>query len=130
MTATEWVLANKVKTALGLVAAIAAVVVLPLKIQAWAEEIAQEEVLKQQGRQEVIDSRQNATENYNFYLLRVEEAEEDLVFLEEKEQAGEELTPTEKRKHRKLERDLESFEKKQLEALEQLQKLEASDETE
>ena len=121
-------MANKIKSGLSLIAALAAVVVLPLKLQAWAEELSKEQVLVERGRQEVIDSRQNATEQYNFYTLRIEDTEDDLVYLEEKE-AEEELTPTEKRKHRKLEKDLEAFEQKQLEALEQLQELEHDHET-
>jgi hypothetical protein len=123
MKSTEWVMANKVKTGLGLVAAVAGVVVLPLKIQAWAEEIAKEEALRAEGREQVIHSKQMATHQYDFYSLRVEEAEEDLVYLEEKA-AETELTPTEQRKMRKLEADLHKFEEKQVEALEQLQELE------
>lgn len=120
---TEWVMANKVKTVLGLVVAVAGVVVLPLKIQAWAEEIAKEEALRAEGREEVIHSKQMATHQYDFYSLRVEDTEEDLVYLEEKA-AETELTPTEQRKIRKLEKDLDTFEQRREEALEQLRSLE------
>ena len=123
-------MANKVKTGLSLIAALAAIVVLPLQVQAWAEDIAREQVLVAQGRQEVIDSRQNATEQYNFYTLRVEEAEEDLIFLETLMADGVQLTATQVRLYDKLKADLEEYERRQQEALEQLQNLEAYSETE
>lgn len=124
MKALDWALANKVKTGLSLIAALAAVVVLPLKIEAWAEDIAREQVLKAQGAEEAIHSRQEATHRYDFYSLRVEQTESELIYLEESEAAGEELTSTQKRKMRKLEEDLKKFEELQQEALDQLKALE------
>ena len=127
MTATEWVMANKVKTVLSLIAALAAVVVLPLKIQAWAEEIAREEALRAEGREQVIHSRQEAVHRYDFYTLRVEEAEEDLIYLEGLMEDGVQLTATQQRRYEKLKKDLEDYEESVTEALEQLQSLEHDD---
>lgn len=124
MSATEWVMANKIKTALGLVASVAAVVVLPLKVQAWAEEIAREEALRAEGREQIIHGRQQAVHQYDFYTLRVEDAEEDLIYLEGLMEDGVQLTATQQRKYDKLKKDLESYEEEQMEALEQLQDLE------
>lgn len=129
MSAQEWIMANKIKTGLGLILTLAGVVVLPLKFEAWAQELARDEVLKAQGAEEAIHSRQEATHRYDFYTLRAEEAEEDLIFLEESEAAGEDLTPTEVRKKRKLEQDLEKFERLQEDALGQLKSLEHAHET-
>lgn len=120
-----WVLANKVKASLSLVAAIAAVVVLPVSFVAWAEDLSDkkiaEQALIQQGRDEAAHSVIASTHQYDFADLREAQAEEELIELEEAAAAGEELTPTEERKARRLERELETFAEQKEEALEQLQ---------
>lgn len=124
MQAGEWVMANKVKTGLGLIAAIAAVVVLPLRIQAWAEEIAREEALRAEGREQVIHGRQEAVHRYDFYTIRVEQTEEDLIYLEGLMEDGVQLTATQQRKYDKLKDELGKYEEEKEEALTKLQKLE------
>lgn len=122
-------MANKIKTGLGLVAAIASVIVIPLKVQAWAEEIAREEALRAEGREQAIHSRQESVHRYDFYTLRVEDTEEELIYLEGLVDDGVELTATQQRKYEKLKKDLEEYEASKDDALEQLQKLEHDHET-
>ena len=126
-TTKEWVLANKVKTGLGLIASLAAVVVLPVSFVAWAEEqtaeAIKEQALIQQGREEVAHSSIVNTHQYDMAAMREQNAEEQLIELEEAAAAGEELTPTQERKARRLERELETFAEQKKEALENLQEL-------
>jgi len=121
---TQWVAAHKVKTALGVVLALVGVVVLPVKFVAWAEAQTatqiNEERLRQEGRDGVIHSAQNAKHNYDFYQIRAAQAERELIELEEDVDAGEVLTSTEERKMVRLEEQLKEFQSKQDEALEQL----------
>lgn len=125
MTATEWAMANKVKTGLGLVAALAAVVVLPVSFVTWAEEQTAEQIkeqaLIQQGREEAAHSALANTQKYDTASIREQLAESELIELEAAVAEGETLTPTQERKARRLERELETFSEQKEEALEQLQ---------
>ena len=125
MSAAEWAMANKAKTGLGLIGALAAVVVLPVSFVAWAEEQTAQQIkdqaLIQQGREEAAHSVIASTHQYDFAAIRGEQAEAELIELEQRELEGEELTPTEKRKARRLEKELENFETQKEEALEKLQ---------
>jgi hypothetical protein len=116
-----------VKTGLGLIASLAAVVVLPVSFVAWAEEqtaeAIREQALIQQGREEVAHSSIVNTHQYDMAAMREQNAEEQLIELEEAAAAGEELTPTQERKARRLERELETFAEQKKEALENLQEL-------
>jgi len=122
-----WVLANKVKAGLSLVAALAAVVVLPVSFVAWAEEQTAEQIkeqaLIQEGREQVAHSAIVNTHQYDLASMREAQAEEALIELEEAEAAGEELTPTQERKARRLERELETFSEQKEVALDNLQEL-------
>ena len=113
-------MANKAKTVFGLIAAIAAVVVLPLSFQAWAEGQTEEQIreaeLIQQGRNEATHSgqahemaKQSAKHDYDFYDIRAQQAEEQLVQLEEDADAGVQLTSSQQRKMRRLEKQVEDF---------------------
>ena len=131
--ARAWVVANKVKTGLSLVAALASVIVLPISFVAWsaeqtAEQIREAELIRE-GREEVIHSAQKATHDYDFYDLRAAQAERDLIELEQAELEGVQLTPTQKRRMRNLEADLEEFETRKSQALEDLQNVESHHET-
>ncbi len=130
-TAKEWVVANKVKTGLGLIASLAAVIVMPVSLVAWSAGQTADQIkdaaLIEQGRQEVIHSAQSkaisvvqAKHNYDFYEIRVEQAEEELIQLEEDVDSGVQLTATQERKMRRLEEQVTMFRGKQDEALEQL----------
>jgi hypothetical protein len=141
MTATEWALANKVKTGLGVVAALAAVVVLPVSFVAWAEGQTAEQIreaeLIQQGRVEAAATvqaqaaaTQAAKHDYDFYDIRAAIAEQELVDLEQDVDDGVQLTASQGRKMRRLETEVESFNNKKLEALEDLAEVETEDETE
>lgn len=131
MGAKEWVTINKWKTGLGVIAALAAVVVLPISFVAWAEEQTEEAIreaaLVEQGREEAIHSvqaealrDQQARHDYDFYEIRVAQAEERLIQLEEDVDSGVQLTATEQRRMRRLEDQIEEFQSKQDEALERL----------
>jgi len=130
-TAKEWVLANKVKTGLSLIAALAAVVVLPISFVTWAEGQTKEQIkeaaLIEQGREEAIHSSQakaiavvQAKHDYDFYEIRGAQAEEELIQLEENVDAGVQLTATQERRMRRLEKQVTVFQSKQEEALGQL----------
>jgi hypothetical protein len=124
--ATAWVMANKIKTSLGLIVALAAVVVIPVQLTAWADELATEKAreaeLRMEGKIEALASTTQAVHNYDFYDVRQQQVEEDLIDLEEAEAAGDELTPTEERKRIKLIKNLSKFEDAKEEALQQLKK--------
>ena len=132
MTAAEWAMANKVKTGLGLIAALAAVVVLPVSFVTWAEEQTAEQIreqaLIQQGREEAAQSVLASTQQYDSASIREQLAEQELIELERREMEGDELTPTEERKARRLEAALETYSEQKEAALENLQ--EHDDETE
>ncbi len=117
-------MANKIKTAISFVVALAAFVVLPVQVTAWAEDLAEEKArdaeLRMEGRVEALQSTTQAAHNYDFYEVRQQQVESDLIDLEEAEAAGEELTPTELRKKAKLTKNLEDFEVAKAEALQQL----------
>ena len=122
--AAAWVMANKVKTALSTVVALAAFVILPVQLTAWAEDLAEEKArdaeLRMEGKIEALQSTTQAAHNYDFYDVRQQQVESDLIELEEAELAGEELTPTEERKKAKLVKNLEAFEGAKEDALQQL----------
>ena len=125
MTAAEWAMANKVKTGLGLIAALAAVVVLPVSFVTWAEEQTAEQIkeqaLIQQGREEAAHSVLASTHQYETASIREQLAEQELIDLEARVLEGDELTPTEERKARRLESELETFSEQKEAALEKLQ---------
>lgn len=131
MDAAAWVMANKVKTGLGLIAALAAVVVLPISFVAWAEDLAEQKAreaeLRMQGREEVIHSTQAATHNYDFYAVRAAQAEQELIELEKEKDEGVQLTASQERKMKRLERQIDEFNKEADDALQQLKKLEHED---
>ncbi len=140
MSAKEWVLANKVRTGLGIVAALAGIVVLPISFVTWAENQTAEQVkdsaLIQQGKLEAVQSqasrelaKQSAKHDYDFYDVRIQQAEEELVDLEEDADAGVQLTASQERKMRRLEGQVENFAVQQQVALDELAKLETQDET-
>lgn len=114
MDAAAWVMANKVKTAISTVVALAAFVVLPVQLVAWAEDLAEQKAreaeLRMEGRVDALSSTTKAAHDYDFFDVRQQQAESELIELEEEAAAGEELTPTEQRKMAKLEKSLEEFE--------------------
>lgn len=120
-----WVMLNKGKSVLTFITALVAVVILPVSFVAWAEEQTAEQVaeqaLIQQGREEAAHSVIVNTHQYDLASMRESQAESDLIELEEAVAAGEELTPTEERRARRLERELETFAEQKQEALEKLQ---------
>ena len=130
-TAKEWVVANKVKTGFSLIAAVVAVVILPVSFVAWSADQTAEQIrdaaLVEQGREEAIHSAQNraiadtqAKHDYDFFDIRVAQAEEELIQLEEDADSGVQLTATQERKMRRLEQQVVDFQGRQDEALEQL----------
>ena len=139
--AKAWVLANKVKTGLSVIAALAAVVILPVSFVAWAEEQTAEQIrdaeLVQQGRTEAVQTAQAqamatqaAKHDYDFYDIRQQVAEQELVDLEQDVDDGVQLTASQERKMRRLEDEVEGFNEKKDEALEQLAEVEKLNETE
>lgn len=125
--AKAWVMMNKGKSILTFITALVAVVVLPVSFVAWAEDMTEEQLAKQaliqQGREEVAHSALVNTHQYDVAAMRESQAESDLIELEEAVAAGEELTPTQERKARRLERDLETFSEQKEKALDNLQEL-------
>ncbi len=88
--AKEWVLANKVKTGLSILAAMIPLVVAPVSFVAWsAEQTAvqiRESELIQQGRSEAVQTqqsqelaKQSAKHDYDFYDVRAMQAEQELL---------------------------------------------------
>ena len=132
-SASEWAMANKVKTGLGLVAALAAVIVLPISFVAWAEEQTAVQVryseIRQTARAEVIHDSIRNKHAYDFYGQEAEDAEEDLVELEQQVAEGVVLLPSQVRKMKKLEKDIVNFEEKQAQALDRLSNPEIENET-
>ena len=122
--AAAWVMANKVKTILSSLVALAAFIVLPVQLVAWAEDLAESKArdaeLRMEGRVQALQSTTQAAHNYDFFDVRQAQAEQELIALEEAEADGEDLTPTESRKKATLQKNLEAFEKSKLQALEQL----------
>jgi hypothetical protein len=117
-------MANKIKTAFGLLVAVLSFVVLPVQLVAWAEDLAAEKAreaeLRMEGRVDALQSTTQAAHNYDFYEVRQQQVEDDLIELEEAEAAGEDLTPTELRKKEKLEESVKKFEEAKNVALQQL----------
>lgn len=141
MNAKDWVVANKVKTGLGIVAGLAAVIALPVSFVSWAEGQTANQIheagLIQQGRVEAVQTvqarelqKQSAKHDYDFYEIRALQAEEQLFQLEEDSDAGVQLTSSQKRKMRRLENQVENFQSKQDEALEKLTVAEAQSDNE
>jgi len=139
--AKAWVLANKVKTGLSLVAALVAVVILPVSFVAWAEGMTKEQIrdaeLVQQGRAEAVATvqaqtaaTQAAKHDYDFYDVRAAIAEQELVDLEQDVDDGVQLTASQERKMRRLEEQVTDFSEKKDDALEALAKVEKVNETE
>ena len=116
---------NKGKSVLSFIAALVAVVILPVSFVAWAQDMSAEQIaeqaLIQKGREEVAHSIIVNTHQYDTASMREAQAESDLIELEEAEAAGEELTPTQERKARRLERELETFSEQKEAALDNLQ---------
>ena len=133
MSAKEWAMANKVKTVSGLVVTLAALVLLPISFVAWAEDQTAEQVreseIKQNARAEVIYDSIRNKHAYDFYAQEAEDAEEDLVELEQQVAEGVELLPSQVRKMDKLVRDIERFEGAKDAALERLSNPEIQNET-
>lgn len=131
MSTKEWLLANKVKSALSLVAALAAVIVLPVKLVAYAEDLSatqvREAVVAQQAREEVIHGSLRAKHELDFAKAELEDTEEDLIELEEEVEAGVELTPTQQRKYNRSLKKLEEYEQRVDAAEEQLANPEGHD---
>lgn len=138
--AKAWVMLNKGKTLLGFFVALVAVVLMPLSFVAWAEGQTADQIrdagLIQQGRVEAVQTiqaqamaTQTAKHNYDFYDIRAVMAEQELVDLEQDVDDGVQLTASQERKMRRLETEVESFNNKKLEALEQLAVAEIVDET-
>ncbi len=96
------------------VAAIAAVIVLPVKTVAWAEGLIDNKVLqseiRQEAREEVIHGSLKAAHDFDFYTVRLEEAEENLIDYEQQIAEGVALTPTQTRRMRTLEKDIRNYE--------------------
>lgn len=128
----EWVLANKIKTILGLIAAFAAVVVLPVQVVAWAEDLAAQKVreleIAQQAREEVIHGVMRAKHDFDFATQQVALTEEDLIELEEQVEEGVDLTPTQQRRYESKKADLTKFKEIREDALKRLS-MEDHDET-
>jgi hypothetical protein len=128
MDAAAWVMANKVKTAISLIVALAAFVVLPVQLVAWAEDLAtqkaREAELRMEGRVDALSSTTKAAHDYDFFDVRQQQVEQELIALEESEAAGETLTPTEQRKKDKLKENLEEFEEAKQHALATLKEVE------
>lgn len=124
MTAKDWVMANKIKTAASLVVSLVAVILLPISFVAWAEDLSAQQVKESEIRQEakasVIHSDLRAMHNLDEAKRNVADAEDDMIYLEEQVVAGMPLTPTQDRKYLKLQKDLEKYEDDIEEAEEQL----------
>jgi len=131
--AKAWILANRVKTGLGIAAALIPLVLAPISFVAWAEGMSEDQVreseIKQQARAEVIYDSIRNKHAYDFYGQEAEDAEEDLVELEMQEAEGVVLLPSQIRKKAKLVKDIERFEGAQEQALERLSNPEDHDET-
>lgn len=136
-----WVMVNKGKSVLGFVAALVAVVIMPVSFVAWAEGQTAEQIrdaeLVQKGRAEAVQTAQAqamatqaAKHDYDFYDIRQQVAEQELVYLEQDVDDGVQLTASQERKMRRLEEQVEGFNDKKDEALEQLAEVENVDETE
>ncbi len=135
-----WVMLNKGKTVLGFIAALVAVVILPVSFVAWAEGMTEEQIrdaeLIQQGRAEAIATvqaqtaaTQAAKHDYDFYDVRAAIAEQELVDLEQDVDDGVQLTASQERKMRRLEDQVTDFNDKKDDALEQLAEVEIDNET-
>lgn len=135
-----WVMLNKGKTVLGFIAALVAVVILPVSFVAWAEGMTEEQIrdaeLIQQGRAEAIATvqaqtaaTQAAKHDYDFYDVRAAIAEQELVDLEQDVDDGVQLTASQERKMRRLEDQVTDFNDKKDDALEQLAEVEINNET-
>lgn len=131
MSVLDWALANKLRSICSLIAALAAVVVLPISVVAWADELAtakaKEAELRMQGREEVIHGTQAATHTFDFYSIRAAQAEAELVALEEDIDAGVQLTASEARKVTRLVKQVETFNEEADKALEQLKSIEVEE---
>jgi len=114
MDAKEWVMANKIKTGASLIAALASVIVIPISFVAWAEGISEQDVreseIRQDAKSEVIYGAIRAKHDLDRAKDAVDDAEDDLIYLEEQVVAGTPLTPTQERKYAKLQDNLEKYE--------------------
>jgi len=108
----------------GGIAALSTVVVLPIRTVAWAEDLVDDKVLqseiRQEAREEVIHGALKAAHDFDFYSVQLEEAEEDLIEFEQQVAEGVVLTPTQTRRMRSLEGDIEDYEEAQEGALKRL----------
>jgi len=123
-SAQEWAMANKVKTGLGILAALIPIVLVPISIVAWAEDQTAEQVekseIRQQARSEVIYDAIRNKHAYDFFGQEADAATEDLVELETQEAEGVTLLPSQVRQKAKLVKDIERYEAAQEQALERL----------
>ncbi len=129
-TASEWVLVNKVKTGLGIVAALIPIILVPISIVAWADDKVRESEIRQEARTDVLLDTVRNKHAYDFFAQEAEDAEEDLVELEQQVAEGVTLLPSQVRKMDKLTRDIERYEAAQEQALERLSNPETEDATE
>ena len=124
-------MANKIQAGTGALLGLVGIVTLGFNAATWAEderkditaEITkqiQDKYLIEQGRAQVIHSSIRNKHAYDFYTQEAEDAEEDLVELEQQVAEGVELLPYQIRKMKKLEENIINFEAKQATALDRL----------
>ena len=122
------------KTGAGAILALTAVVMLPLSFVSWAEDQTEEQIAKAvliaEGREQVIHSKQAAKHDYDFYEIRAQQTEWELIGLEEDVDAGVQLTATQSRKMNRLAKQLDDFEEHKELALKRLSDTEHADEKE
>lgn len=139
--AKAWVMVNKGKAVFGFIAGLVALVIMPVTFVTWAEGQTADQIrdaeLIQQGRTEVIHSsqahsmaKQSAKHDYDFYDIRAQVAEQELVYLEQDLDEGVTLTASQGRKMRRLEDQVTDFNEKKDYALKQLSAVETEHETE
>lgn len=131
--AAAWVLANKVKTSAAIVITLASLLGTGFAVKAWAEDQTAEQVRESEirliARQEVINDSIRNRHAYDQYAQEAEDAEEDLVELEQQVAEGVTLLPSQVRKMGKLTKDIERFEVAKNVAFDRLSNPENHDET-
>ncbi len=127
---------QKAKDRVGLIVSVCVLIGMIMGAVAWSQEDIATQIrdaeLIQQGKSEAAHSslaremqKQNAKHDYDFYDVRQQQAEEQLIQLEEDVDDGVTLTSSQQRKIRRLEDQVEDFQEKQDEALKRLAKAEA-----
>jgi len=133
MSVSFWV---KIKDRAGAIIGVATLIGMVFGVAAWSQEDTAQQInnaaLIQQGRNEAAHwyiargmQKTSAKHDYDFYDVRQAQAEEELLELEEDADDGVQLTSSQQRKMRRLETQVEDFQKKQDEALERLAEAEA-----